>query len=188
MTEVDGPDPAGGGWLTLDVLHPEPTASVEAVDAYAWPRVPWLRANMVASVDGAATLDGRVGTLTGPADQHLLLLLRAMADVLVVGAGTLRAEGYGALTVDPALAPLRRLEGMRPAPRLVVPTRSLDLDPSGPPSPRPSSRPWSSRAAAALPTVSPASARWPRSSSSGSGTWTCERWSSTCTPWATTGS
>jgi riboflavin biosynthesis pyrimidine reductase len=119
-------------WLTLRRLLPEPAGEVEAVDAYAVPDDRrHVRVNMVSSVDGAATLDGRVGTLTGPADQRLLLLLRALADVLVVGAGTVRAEGYGSLTVAPGLAPLRAATGQSAAPRLVVPTRSLDLDLDG---------------------------------------------------------
>jgi riboflavin biosynthesis pyrimidine reductase len=118
-------------WLTLARLHPQPADTVDANDAYRWPERPWVRANMVASIDGAATLDGRVGTLTGPADQRLLLLLRATADVLVVGAGTLRAEGYGPLTVDPGLVPLRAAAGRSGAPRLVVLTRSLDVDLAG---------------------------------------------------------
>lgn len=118
-------------WLRLDRLRPQPAAVVDAAEEYA--HAPGTnRVNMVASVDGAATLEGRVGSLTGPADQRLLLLLRALADTLVVGAGTLRAEGYGPLTVDPALAPLRTAAGQAPAPRLVVPTRTLDLDPEGP--------------------------------------------------------
>lgn len=119
------------GWLTLDRLLPASVSEVSAVDSYAWPDRPWLRANMVASIDGAATLDGRVGTLTGPADQRLLLLLRATADALVVGAGTLRTEGYGPLTVDPALAALRVASGQSEAPRLVVVTRSLAVDLDG---------------------------------------------------------
>jgi riboflavin biosynthesis pyrimidine reductase len=119
-------------WLTVNRLLPAPTGEVAAADAYAVPDVRrHVRVNMVSSVDGAATLDGRVGTLTGPADQRLLLLLRALADVLVVGAGTVRAEGYGPLSVDPALAPLRQAAGQAAAPRLVVPTRSLDLDLDG---------------------------------------------------------
>ena len=119
-------------WLTVNRLLPEPTGEVAAVDAYAVPDDRrHVRVNMVSSIDGAATLDGRVGTLTGPADQRLLLLLRALADVLVVGAGTVRAEGYGPLRVDPALAPLRQAAEQSAAPRLVVPTRSLDLDLGG---------------------------------------------------------
>jgi riboflavin biosynthesis pyrimidine reductase len=119
-------------WLTVNRLLPEPAGEVEAADAYAVPDDPrHVRVNMVSSVDGAATLEGRVGTLTGPADQRLLLLLRALADVLVVGAGTVRAEGYGPLSVDPALAPLRQAAGQSVAPRLVVPSRSLDVDLDG---------------------------------------------------------
>lgn len=121
-----------GPWLTLDRLHPDPADTVDASEVYVWPEDFLLRVNMVSSVDGAATLRGRVGTLTGPADQRLLLLLRATADVLVVGAGTLRAEGYGPLTVDPALAGHRPPGGTSTAPRLVVPTRSLGLDLTGP--------------------------------------------------------
>jgi len=116
--------------LVLNRLLPTPCEETDAVGAYAYPAGtrPHLRVNMVSSVDGAATLGGRVGTLTGPADQRLLLLLRALADVLVVGAGTIRAEGYGPLTVGPDLVDLRTQHGQGPAPRLVVPSRSLDLD------------------------------------------------------------
>lgn len=116
--------------LTLTRLRPGPCEEVDAATAYRYPANArrHVRVNMVASIDGAATMGGRVGTLTGPADQRLLLLLRALADVLVVGAGTIRAEGYGPLTVEPDLLPLREQAGQSPAPRLVVPTRSLDLD------------------------------------------------------------
>lgn len=116
--------------LTLNRLRPGPCEEVAASVAYRYPEETrrHLRVNMVSSIDGAATLDGRVGTLTGPADQRLLVLLRALADVLVVGAGTVRAEGYGPLSVDPELRTLREQAGQGPAPRLVVPTRSLDLD------------------------------------------------------------
>ena len=79
--------------LTLNQLSPGTPDEVEAVAAYAYPEGRWLRANMVSSVDGAAVLEGRVASLSGPADHALLLLLRSLADVLVVGAGTLRAEG-----------------------------------------------------------------------------------------------
>jgi riboflavin biosynthesis pyrimidine reductase len=107
---------------------------VDAATAYAYPDPTrrHVRANMVSSLDGAATLEGRVGTLTGPADQQLLELLRALADVLVVGAGTLRAEGYGPLTVPEPLRALRTEAGQSAAPRLVVPTRSLHLDLASP--------------------------------------------------------
>jgi riboflavin biosynthesis pyrimidine reductase len=64
-------------------------------ELYAAPEGPWLRVNMVATVDGAAT--GHTGTsrsINTPADKVVFDQLRAEADVLVVGAGTLRDEGY----------------------------------------------------------------------------------------------
>jgi len=62
---------------------------------YAVPRTPWLRVNMVGTVDGAATgEDGRSGSINNAVDQRVFQQLRAMADVVIVGAGTARAEGY----------------------------------------------------------------------------------------------
>jgi riboflavin biosynthesis pyrimidine reductase len=93
----------------------------------------WLRANMVSSLDGAATVGGRSGGLSGGADQQVFAMLRALADVILVGAGTARVEGY---------RPVRpRLEGVRwawlragrpPSPPIAVVTRRLDLDPESP--------------------------------------------------------
>ena len=54
-----------------------------------------LRANMIFSADGAAAFGGRAGPLSAAADYQLLLALRAYADVVLVGAGTARAENYG---------------------------------------------------------------------------------------------
>lgn len=113
---------------TLRRLLPTPEPAVEAGEEYAYPgSAPFVRANMVASVDGAAVLQGRVGALTGPVDQDLLLLLRSLSDVLLVGAATVRAEGYG---------PVRTREsdrvhrGERPLahPRLAVISRRIDVD------------------------------------------------------------
>lgn len=62
---------------------------------YAAPRTPWLRVNMVSTVDGAATgASGRSGSINNPADKQVFDTLRALADVIVVGAGTARTEGY----------------------------------------------------------------------------------------------
>jgi riboflavin biosynthesis pyrimidine reductase len=93
----------------------------------------WLRANMVASVDGAATLAGRSGGLSGEADRQVFAMLRALADVIVVGAGTARAEGYE--PVRPGVEGVRwqRLrEGRTPSAPIAIVTRRLDLDLSGP--------------------------------------------------------
>jgi riboflavin biosynthesis pyrimidine reductase len=56
---------------------------------------PGVRLNMIASVDGATTLAGVSGGLGGRADRALFAVLRSLADVVLVAAGTVRAEGYG---------------------------------------------------------------------------------------------
>jgi riboflavin biosynthesis pyrimidine reductase len=90
---------------------------------------PWLRANMVASLDGAATLLGRSGGLSSEADQQVFAMLRAITDVILVGAGTVRAEGYG--PVRPESEGVRWAwlrEGRTPSPPIAVVTGRLDLD------------------------------------------------------------
>ena len=63
---------------------------------YEPPGRPWLRANMVASVDGAVSgADGRSGSLNNDADHAVFDTLRAGCDAILVGAGTARTEGYG---------------------------------------------------------------------------------------------
>ena len=58
-------------------------------------RRPTVRLNMIASIDGATDVAGRSGGLGGPADQALFAVLRSLADVVLVAAGTVRAERYG---------------------------------------------------------------------------------------------
>src|SRR3954470_6314179 len=53
--------------------------------------------NFVTTLDGRAALDGSTRALGGPADLEMLLSLRAVADAVLVGPGTIRAEGYGRL-------------------------------------------------------------------------------------------
>ena len=63
---------------------------------YAPPELPWLRVNMVSTIDGSATgASGRSGSINNAVDHRVFHLLREMADVIVVGAGTARAEQYG---------------------------------------------------------------------------------------------
>ena len=72
---------------------------VDPMAVYADPPVaagrPGVRFNMIASVDGATAVDGVAGGLGGDADRALFALLRRLADVVLVAAGTVRAEGYG---------------------------------------------------------------------------------------------
>lgn len=80
---------------------------------------------IVTSLDGIAAIGGRVGQLTGTADQRLLLGVRERSLAVVVGAATVRAEGYGALL--PAAAQQKRAAaGMNPQPELVVLSRTTD--------------------------------------------------------------
>jgi riboflavin biosynthesis pyrimidine reductase len=70
-------------------------------DVYAPPEGPWLRVNFVSTLDGAATgTDGRSGSINTAADGVVFRLLRRLSDVVVVGAGTARTEGYTRLGAD----------------------------------------------------------------------------------------
>lgn len=51
---------------------------------------------MITTPDGAIDVNGRSQPLGGPADQKRLIGLRAESSVVVVGAGTMRTENYGA--------------------------------------------------------------------------------------------
>jgi riboflavin biosynthesis pyrimidine reductase len=98
-------------------------------DLYAYPApVPatgWVRANMVTSLDGAATgPDGRSGSISGTTDKAVFGVLRGLADVVLVGAGTARSEGYSLPRPKPAFAERRAAERQAPSPRLAVVTRS----------------------------------------------------------------
>lgn len=86
---------------------------------------PWVRANMVTSADGAAALDGRSGGLGGPADRMVFDLLRSLCDVVLVGAGTARAERYKPVRESRLWAELRA--GRPPTPPIAVVTGSLDF-------------------------------------------------------------
>jgi len=80
--------------MTLRVLVGPDTDDL--AELYAVPRLPWLRVNMVSTLDGAATgSSGTSGSINNAADKQVFDQLRAMADAIVVGAGTARAEGYG---------------------------------------------------------------------------------------------
>ena len=111
-----------------------PTAGdVDPADAYGrlaalGPSRPRVRLNMIASVDGAASLQGRSGALGGPADKALFATLRSLADVVLVGAGTMRAEGYGPARLSDDARARRRDWGLPPVPPIAVMTRSCRLD------------------------------------------------------------
>lgn len=92
-------------------------------------RGPWVRANMVASTDGAVTIGGRSGLLSGPADKMIFGVLRSLSDVILVGAATARAERYGPVGPDSIWQPLRPA-GV-PVPAIALVSASLDLSGCG---------------------------------------------------------
>jgi riboflavin biosynthesis pyrimidine reductase len=85
------PTESSGQELSLPGLYAYP-------DEPAHAGRPWIRANMVASADGAATVSGRSGGLSREADRTVFGVLRALADVVLVGAGTVRAARPGWLS------------------------------------------------------------------------------------------
>jgi riboflavin biosynthesis pyrimidine reductase len=91
----------------------------------------WVMANMVAGLDGTAAIHGRVGSLSTPRDFELFRRLRGLADVVLVGASTVRQERYGPVSLDDDLAAFRQQSG-RGVPRIAVVSSSLDLDPALP--------------------------------------------------------
>jgi 5-amino-6-(5-phosphoribosylamino)uracil reductase len=106
----------------LDRLYAYPTDRQRA----------WVRANFIASLDGGATAAGRAGGLGGPGDRALFGLLRALADVILVGAGTVRIENYAGAHLSVAQRQLRHDRGQSEVPPLAVVTKSALLSPDLP--------------------------------------------------------
>lgn len=92
-----------------------------------------VRVNFISSLDGAVTHGGVSGPLDDAADKQVFDLLRRLSDVVLVGAGTLRDEGYSGLRLDPGDAAWRTARGLAPHPALAVVSARLDLDPASSP-------------------------------------------------------
>jgi riboflavin biosynthesis pyrimidine reductase len=90
---------------------------------------PWVLINMVASMDGATAIGGRSTGLGDADDLEMFKAFRAVPDVILVGAGTVRAEDYGPVRLDEERMERRRALGKEDLPRLAVLTGRLDLDP-----------------------------------------------------------
>jgi riboflavin biosynthesis pyrimidine reductase len=104
------------------------------LDLYRVPDAPrpWVRFEFVSSADGAASIEGRSGGLGNDGDRRVLQLLRRLPDVLLLGAGTVRAEGYGGELLDEAGRAWRRRRGLPDRPLVAVVSARLDLDPGLP--------------------------------------------------------
>jgi riboflavin biosynthesis pyrimidine reductase len=102
----------------------------ELEQLYAYPDSgrTWVRTNFVSTLDGAAYAeDGTSDSLGGPADKDVFALLRSLADVIVVGAGTARAEGYEPVRPEEVDADLRSRLGLSAVPPIAVVSRRLDI-------------------------------------------------------------
>jgi 5-amino-6-(5-phosphoribosylamino)uracil reductase len=113
-------------------LLPDPAELDDAglVDAYRLPGGRHLRVNFIASLDGAVTVDGRSEGLGSPGDRRIFQVLRALADVVMVGHGTAAAEGYRPMTADSAVGRLRTSIGRPATAPIAIVSKRASLDPA----------------------------------------------------------
>lgn len=113
------------------LLPGPPADDIDVYDAVRPPRPRWLRVNFVESLDGAVTdEEGRSGGLGGAGDRAVFRALRAHAEVILVGAGTARSEGYGPHRPGPELAARRAADGRAAPAAIALVSGRLDLDPT----------------------------------------------------------
>ncbi len=108
-------------------------ADLEAI--YAYPAAldrSWVQVNFVASADGAVEVGTTSAGLSHAADREVFLLGRDLCDVVLVGAGTARAEGYRGVRASAKRLERRRRLGLADVPPIAVVTRTADLDPHSP--------------------------------------------------------
>jgi len=121
---------ADPGFTLLGAVRPIDDTELAGLYAYPdsdEPRI-WVRANFISSIDGGATMSGTSGGLAGPGDRALFTVLRALADIIVVGAGTIRVENYGGAHLNAAERQRRRDRGQSEVPRLAIVSGSGHLD------------------------------------------------------------
>lgn len=88
---------------------------------------PFVFVSMISTADGRAAREGRSATIGGDADLELLLELRAVADAVLIGTGTLRAEGYDRLVKREERRRRRVAAGLSPDPVAVILSRRFDV-------------------------------------------------------------
>lgn len=117
-------------------VWPDRTGELSGSDLeeiYAYPENPdrpWVQVNFVASADGAVEIDTTSAGLSHAADRRVFLLGRDLADVILVGAGTARAENYRGVVAGAKRLERRRRLGFAGVPPIAVVTRTADLDPA----------------------------------------------------------
>jgi riboflavin biosynthesis pyrimidine reductase len=124
------PDDAAA--VRFTVLDPDESLDENRLtDVYAYPddlRACWVRGNMIASLDGGATDDGKSGSLGGPGDRAIFAQMRQLADVILVGSGTVRAENYSGAQFSPAQRQARQHRGQSEVPPVAIVTNRGVLD------------------------------------------------------------
>jgi riboflavin biosynthesis pyrimidine reductase len=123
-------EPDAGTQLTL-LGATQPVGDGDLSRLYAYPSDLtrcWVRSNFIASLDGGATTGGKSGVLGGAGDRALFQLMRAHADVVLVGAGTVRVENYGGAQLSVAARQDRQARGQAEIPPIAVVTQAGRLD------------------------------------------------------------
>lgn len=115
----------------MRALLPLPTDDVDVHSHYAagWTQPGGLRVDFVSSLDGAATVDGKSEGLQTRGDNAVFAALRDLADVVLVGGGTARAEGYAPVELPAERVARRREYGFAPVLPTAVISGHLNLDP-----------------------------------------------------------
>jgi riboflavin biosynthesis pyrimidine reductase len=114
-------EPGGDALDPLEVLMAYPRGRSDR---------PWVMGNFVTTIDGAAVVDGGTTAINDEDDKEMFAAMRAVADFILVGAGTVRAEDYGPVALDEKRRQARLDARLEAVPHLVLVTRALDLEPS----------------------------------------------------------
>lgn len=124
-------DDTAGTNLTV-LGNVDKVADGQLADYYPYPddlQRCWVRGNMISSLDGGATEDGKSGGLGGPGDRAVFNLMRHTADVILMGAATVRIENYSGVQLTVAQRQERQRRGQDEVPPIAVITASADLEP-----------------------------------------------------------
>ena len=119
----------------MEQIFPSPVDDVDVIELFAMDTrdssepLPWVLSNMITSIDGAIEVDGVSGSLGGPADKAVFEAIRAVADVILVGAGTVIAEDYRRPQTSPEIQSARVERGQAPLPRIAIVSGSLSIAP-----------------------------------------------------------
>lgn len=94
----------------------------------AHPDRPWVMMNMIASIDGATAVDGKSSSLGDEDDLAMFKAIRSVPDVVLVGAGTVKAEDYHPLVLDEQRREIRTGRGQAAEPVLAIVSGRLSVD------------------------------------------------------------